>query len=116
RQTGPALRGGLKVEGGAPHPGPLLEGKREQSKASAGGAIEHAFDVHASSRHYCSTRRLQPPRSPGPTSASCSPGQNVLVSKEHQHGADFIVGSGEMADLIRRKDWARTPLGAIDSW
>ena len=31
-------------------------------------------------------------------------------------GADFIVGSGEMADLIRRKDWSRTPLGPIDGW
>src|SRR3954469_9246122 len=31
-------------------------------------------------------------------------------------GADFVVGTSEMADLIRRKDWSRTPLGPIETW
>ena len=31
-------------------------------------------------------------------------------------GSSRIVGRGEMADLIRRFDWASTPLGPIDGW
>ncbi len=27
-----------------------------------------------------------------------------------------IIGTGEMADLVRAHDWASTPLGAIDTW
>ncbi len=27
-----------------------------------------------------------------------------------------IIGQGEMADLIRRFDWTRSPLGAVESW
>src|SRR5277367_3255696 len=29
---------------------------------------------------------------------------------------DFLVGGGEMATLIRSKDWSRTPLGPIATW
>src|SRR3954464_10831728 len=31
-------------------------------------------------------------------------------------GADFVVGGGEMARLVRSKDWSRTPLGPIETW
>src|SRR6202034_776879 len=30
--------------------------------------------------------------------------------------ASRIIGTGEMADLVRAYDWGSTPLGAIDSW
>ncbi len=30
--------------------------------------------------------------------------------------ADWLVGGGELGALIRAKDWAATPLGAIDDW
>ena len=33
-----------------------------------------------------------------------------------QAGAERIVGSGEMTELVRRHNWAATPLGSIDSW
>jgi PAS domain S-box-containing protein len=32
------------------------------------------------------------------------------------HGADLIVGSGQMAGLVRNHDWKSTPLGPIDGW
>lgn len=28
----------------------------------------------------------------------------------------FLVGEGEMAALIRGKDWSQTPLGPVDTW
>ncbi|HJU20752.1 MAG TPA: hypothetical protein VJ770_30250 [Stellaceae bacterium] len=28
----------------------------------------------------------------------------------------FLTGSGELAEMIRRKDWSQTPLGAIETW
>ncbi|HET9147235.1 MAG TPA: hybrid sensor histidine kinase/response regulator, partial [Acetobacteraceae bacterium] len=31
-------------------------------------------------------------------------------------GNDFLVGGGEMAGLIRSKDWSNTPLGPISAW
>jgi hypothetical protein len=31
-------------------------------------------------------------------------------------GAGFVVGGGEMAELIRSKDWSRTPLGPVEHW
>jgi PAS domain S-box-containing protein len=31
-------------------------------------------------------------------------------------GMDFLAGSGEMGERIRAFDWARTPLGPIDTW
>jgi signal transduction histidine kinase/CheY-like chemotaxis protein/GAF domain-containing protein len=31
-------------------------------------------------------------------------------------GADIFVGSGEMAELMRRKDWSATPLGPPQHW
>lgn len=30
--------------------------------------------------------------------------------------ASRIIGTGEMADLVRAYDWSSTPLGAIDTW
>src|SRR5580693_7634988 len=30
--------------------------------------------------------------------------------------ADFLVGDGEMAGLIRAKDWSATPLGPMSDW
>src|SRR3954467_5676763 len=30
--------------------------------------------------------------------------------------ADYLTGSGEMAALIRSRDWSATPLGPIDAW
>ncbi|MGH7826863.1 MAG: ATP-binding protein, partial [Candidatus Binatia bacterium] len=30
--------------------------------------------------------------------------------------ADWLVGGGEMGDLIRSMDWSKTPLGPIESW
>ncbi|WP_197995215.1 ATP-binding protein [Neorhizobium galegae] len=29
---------------------------------------------------------------------------------------DFLAGGGEMAELVRTKDWSHTPLGPIDQW
>ncbi|MDQ0135556.1 PAS domain S-box-containing protein [Neorhizobium galegae] len=29
---------------------------------------------------------------------------------------DFLAGGGEMAELVRTKDWSKTPLGPIDQW
>src|SRR6201993_1124813 len=29
---------------------------------------------------------------------------------------DYLAGGGEMAQLVRSKDWAATPLGPIESW
>src|SRR4051812_12075565 len=31
-------------------------------------------------------------------------------------GADVFVGDGEMARLMREKDWADTQLGTVESW
>ncbi len=30
--------------------------------------------------------------------------------------AEFLAGRGEMAELIRAKDWSQTPLGPIETW
>src|SRR5271156_3240619 len=30
--------------------------------------------------------------------------------------AEFLAGRGEMAELIRTKDWLQTPLGPIEGW
>lgn len=29
---------------------------------------------------------------------------------------DYLAGGGEMADLVRFKDWSQTPLGPIEHW
>src|ERR1700744_4839994 len=29
---------------------------------------------------------------------------------------DFLPESGEMADLVRAKDWSETPLGPVEQW
>ncbi|MFN7992966.1 MAG: response regulator [Bryobacteraceae bacterium] len=31
-------------------------------------------------------------------------------------GADFLTGGGELGALMRDRDWARTPLGAVPEW
>lgn len=31
-------------------------------------------------------------------------------------GLGFLAGGGEMGELVRRHDWASTPLGAIEAW
>ena len=31
-------------------------------------------------------------------------------------GADFVVGGGEMAELVRSKNWSGTPLGPVEHW
>jgi len=33
-----------------------------------------------------------------------------------QNAGDFLTAGGEMARLVREKDWGATPLGAIDTW
>jgi signal transduction histidine kinase/DNA-binding response OmpR family regulator len=33
-----------------------------------------------------------------------------------RQGTDFLAGGGEMAELIRAKDWSATPLGPIGEW
>ena len=35
---------------------------------------------------------------------------------DSQVDTDFLTGSGEMADLIRSRNWTDTPLGPIESW
>ncbi|KQM80039.1 ATP-binding protein [Xylophilus sp. Leaf220] len=40
---------------------------------------------------------------------------NATASSELPY-ADIFVGQGEMADLMRRHDWAATPLGPPDRW
>jgi PAS domain S-box-containing protein len=44
--------------------------------------------------------------------------RNVAPSQPgaRDSAASKIVGTGEMAELVRKFDWASTPLGAIDSW
>ena len=32
------------------------------------------------------------------------------------HSMSFLSGGGEMGDLIRRKDWRKTPLGSPETW
>lgn len=39
-----------------------------------------------------------------------------MSSVQDEHGADFLSGGGELGRLIRSFDWAKTPLGPIDSW
>src|SRR5512142_1446951 len=39
--------------------------------------------------------------------------QNVLVEAADR---DWLVGGGEMGDLIRSTDWSATPLGPRDGW
>jgi hypothetical protein len=35
-----------------------------------------------------------------------------MTNKEHY----FLQGGGEMGELIRNKDWSKTPLGTPDIW
>lgn len=38
------------------------------------------------------------------------------MDNKHHQEHDFLAGGGEMAELIRTKNWAETPLGSIESW
>jgi signal transduction histidine kinase/DNA-binding response OmpR family regulator len=40
----------------------------------------------------------------------------ITATQDLPTAADYIAGRGEMAELVRCKDWSRTPLGAIDQW
>src|SRR6185437_16265033 len=33
-----------------------------------------------------------------------------------EKSGEWLVGSGEMAERIRRFDWSKTPLGPVDQW
>jgi hypothetical protein len=37
------------------------------------------------------------------------------VSGENRHG-EWLIGGGEMGELVRSMDWSKTPLGDISSW
>src|SRR5271155_5235842 len=45
---------------------------------------------------------------------------HLLAAKQRQTGGsdftNFLLGGGEMAELVRQKDWSQTPLGPIESW
>lgn len=41
---------------------------------------------------------------------------NRPMQQPRPTAADWLVGGGELGALIRAKDWAATPLGAIDDW
>ncbi len=36
--------------------------------------------------------------------------------KANKASPDFLSGGGEMGELIRSKDWSKTPLGSPDTW
>nr|WP_037082242.1 ATP-binding protein [Neorhizobium vignae] len=38
------------------------------------------------------------------------------MSTQQTLTGDFLAGGGEMAELVRTKDWSKTPLGPIDQW
>jgi signal transduction histidine kinase len=38
--------------------------------------------------------------------------QNISVSTSH----DFLLGGGEMGELIRSVDWSKTPVGRVETW
>src|ERR1700759_2577354 len=38
------------------------------------------------------------------------------VRPKPEYSSSRIIGSGEMADLIREFDWATTPLGRVETW
>lgn len=37
-------------------------------------------------------------------------------STQARRDAGFLAGGGEMAELIRSRDWSATPLGSVESW
>jgi hypothetical protein len=41
-------------------------------------------------------------------------GKKSPVAQEHNR--DWLIGSGEMSDLIRAKDWSATPIGPRGGW
>jgi signal transduction histidine kinase len=43
-------------------------------------------------------------------------GGPAIAPRKDAPSRDWLIGGGEMAKLIRTKDWSKTPLGARDSW
>src|SRR5271155_506207 len=43
-------------------------------------------------------------------------GVGVSPRREQSQPQDWLVGGGKMGELIQSMDWAKTPLGPIDSW
>jgi PAS domain S-box-containing protein len=45
-------------------------------------------------------------------------GANSGRGEQSKHAAQpaFLAGGGEMAELVRKYDWASTPLGSVDTW
>lgn len=39
-----------------------------------------------------------------------------MTAPDPVHSADWLVGGGQMGQLVRTRDWSRTPLGPIDRW
>jgi hypothetical protein len=57
------------------------------------------------------------PEGPGDAESAGDPeGPGDPESAGDAEAADWLVGGGEMARLIREKDWSRTPLGPIEEW
>lgn len=40
----------------------------------------------------------------------------TLQSNNNSNGYDFLAGGGEMGELIRAKDWSKTPLSSFENW
>ena len=47
---------------------------------------------------------------------SVGPGRTTNPEAEPRSQSSRIIGSGEMAALVRAYDWGSTPLGTIDTW
>ena len=47
---------------------------------------------------------------------SVGPGRTTNPEAEPGSQSSRIIGSGEMAALVRAYDWGSTPLGTIDTW
>ena len=47
---------------------------------------------------------------------SPSPSKGTQLENGSPASPSRIIGTGEMADLVRAYDWSTTPLGAIDTW
>jgi signal transduction histidine kinase len=48
--------------------------------------------------------------------SSLSRSENTLNDTTTDRSLSRIIGSGETAELIRRFDWGKTPLGPVDGW
>ncbi len=43
-------------------------------------------------------------------------GPTIPLPSDHPAAADYLAGDGEMAALVRSRDWSLTPLGPIERW